>query len=194
MQHEDKRAPMLAELISDEKSFHKDKTKTELNYWPGKAYTCIEKGKPGISAIHEDVWKPFTATVDSGASEHVAPPTVADHVRLDDGPKKGVEYEVADGGSIQNLGERRCLVGNDHNHTINRLDLQVTEVHKPLLSVAKMVDAGQRVVFDRQGAYIEDTKTGNRIPMERRGGIYEIRLWAKQFNAKNEKAGFTRPR
>ena len=170
-----------------------------LEEWPGLACTCIEKSRPGIIAVHEEVWKPFTATVDSGASEHVVPPTVADHVRLEDGPKKGVEYEVADGGSIKNPGERRCLVGNDHNYTLNRIDLQVTEVHKPLLSVAKMVDAGQRVVFEAAGAYVEDTQTGNRIPMDRKGGIYEVRLWAKQFTQKsdrqkNEGMGFARPR
>ena len=64
------------------------------------------------------------------------PPTAVDHVRLDDGAKKGCEYEVADGGAIENVCERRCLVANDFNNTINRIDLQVTEVRKPLLNVA----------------------------------------------------------
>ena len=146
-----------------------------------------ERVKPGISAVGESEWKEFTATVDSGASEHVVPPTVADHVRLDAGPKKGIEYEVANGESIHNLGERRCIVGNDFNTTLNRINLQVTEVHKPLLSVARMVDSGQRVVFDQAGSYIEDTKTGDRIPVDRRGGIYEMRLWAKQYAASDEK-------
>ena len=111
----------------------------------------------------------------------MVPVNAVEHVKLDDGPKKGCEYEVADGGTIENLGERRCLVGNDHNLAVNRIDLQVTDVHKPLLSVAKMVDAGQKVVFGPDGAYVEDTFTGDRIPMDRRGGIYELRLWAKQY-------------
>ena len=105
---------------------------------------CQEKIKQGLNAVSADEWRPFTATVDSGASEHVVPPDVVDHVRLDDGVKKGAEYEVANGNSIFNMGERRCIVGTDHSHAVNRIDLQVTEVHKPLLSVAKMVDAEKK--------------------------------------------------
>ena len=107
--------------------------------------------------------------MDSGASEHVIPPSTVDHIRLDDGPKKGCEYEVADGGAIENFGERRCLVADEYSNTINRIDLQVTDVHKPLLSVAKMIDAGKRVVFDAKGSYVEDAHTRERIPLERKG-------------------------
>ena len=154
----------------------------------------VERVKPGLSAVTKEEWMPFTATVDSGASEHVVPPTAVNNVKLDDGQKKGCEYEVADGGTITNLGERRCLVGNEFTHTINRIDLQVTDVHKPLLSVAKMVDAGQRVVFDPTGSYVEDTITGEQIPMDRKGGVYEMRLWAKQFVPKKPDEDFHRQR
>ena len=61
-----------------------------------------------------------------------------------------------------------------------------------MLSVAKMVDAGQRGVFDPKGSFIEDTVTGDRIPMDRRGGIYEMRLWAKQFSPTDTKSNNTR--
>ena len=160
----------------------------------GHLKTLVERVRPGLCAVVSEEWKAFTATVDSGASEHVVPPNIVDHVKLDDGAKKGCEYEVADGGTIENLGERRCLVANDHNRAINRIDLQVTDVHKPLLSVAKMVDAGQRVVFSPEGAYVEDTLTGERIPMDRRGGIYEMRFWAKQLAPKSPNQDFNRQR
>ena len=42
-----------------------------------------------------------------------------------------------------------------------------------------MVDAGQRGVFDPKGSFIEDTVAGDRIPMDRRDGINEMRLWAR---------------
>ena len=57
-----------------------------------------------------------------------------------------------------------------------------------------MVDAGKRVVFDPRGAYVEDTYTRERIPLERRGGIYEMKLWAKQYTPKSPDQGFTRQR
>ena len=157
----------------------------------GEAHSLTEKVSPAsLSAVGEEVWQSFIATVDSGASEHVVPPTCVNHIPLQDGPKKVVPYECADGGEIHNLGERRCVVGNDYNWTENRIDLQVTEVHKPLLSVAKMVDAGQRVIFDQRGSYIEDTVTGEQIPIERMGGIYELKLWAKEFKPTQTSSGF----
>ena len=52
-------------------------------------------------------------------------------------------------------------------------------------------------MFDPTGSYVEDLRSGEQIPMDRRGGIYEMRLWAKQFVAKDEKnknTGFARQR
>ena len=141
--------------------------------------SLIERVNPGLNAVYGDEWRQFSAMVDSGASEHVCPVATIDHVKVVDGPKKGIKYELADGTDIPNRGERRCLVSNNHNYTINRLDMQVTDVHQPLLSVAKMVDAGQRVVFDSEGSYVEDTLTLERIPFERTGGVYKLTLWAK---------------
>ena len=93
-------------------------------------------------------------------------------------------------------------MATDGSEAINRIDLQVTEVHKALLSVAKMVDAGQRVVFDPDGSFVEDTLTGERIPMTRKDGVYELKLWAKQYSPSSSEPsaqdssgqGFTRPR
>ena len=94
------------------------------------------------------------------------------------------------------------MVASNGSDAVNRIDLQVTEVHKPLLSVAKMVDAGQRVVFDPNGSYIEDTVTGEKIGMQRKDGVFELKLWAKQFKPEQAQnntnassaQGFTRPK
>ena len=136
-----------------------------------KAYMFLKKTNCGSCAISSGEWRPFSAIVASGASEHVVPPDVADHIRLDAGSKKGCEYEVADGGAIENLSERRCLVAKDHPAIVNRIDLQVTDVHDVLFSVAKMVGAGQRVIFVPKGSYIKETVARERIPIERRCGI-----------------------
>ena len=165
----------------------------------GMASMLTERRREGINAVTGEEWHEFTATMDSGASEHAVPPSSVDHVQLQAGPKKGAEYECADGGIIRNMGERRCLVSSEGSDTINRIDLQVTEVHKPLLSVGKMIDAGQRVVFDPQGSYVEDTVTGDRIMMTRRDGVYELKLWAKQYtpsanDQNNSGPDFARPK
>ena len=64
-----------------------------------------------LSAVGSQEWEKLTLTVDSGASDTVAPPTVCKGAQLHkDGEKYGIEYEIADGSSIENLGERHCLM------------------------------------------------------------------------------------
>ena len=72
--------------------------------------------------------------------------------------------------------------------TILRLNAQVTEVNKALLSVAKIVSVGNRVVFEKDGSYIEDTKSGEWIPLEEKNGNYILRLWVH----KNQSRPFER--
>ena len=60
---------------------------------------------------------------------------------------------------------------------------QVAGVNKSLLSVKRVLQAGNRVVFDNEacgGSYIEDTGTGERMKLEERGGMYMLKLWVKK--------------
>ena len=52
-------------------------------------------------------------------------------------------------------------------------------VNKALLSVNKMVAAGNRVVFDSGGSYIEHKQSKEKLWMTERGGMYMLRLWVK---------------
>ena len=56
--------------------------------------------------------------------------------------RAGVEYEVANGESIPNLGERQCQVMTVGSMTPKKITFQIAEVHKPLLSVAACSDMG----------------------------------------------------
>lgn len=56
---------------------------------------------------------------------------------------------------------------------------QVCEVNKALLSVSKMVRAGNRVVFEEEGSYVEDRTSGERMYMNEVGGMYMLKLWVK---------------
>ena len=65
--------------------------------------------------------------------------------------------------------------------TMSNLTFQVAGVKKPLGSVRKMCSAGNRVVFedisDTQGGYVENKKTGARIPINKEGGTYGVSIW-----------------
>ena len=48
------------------------------------------------------------------------------------------------------------------------------------MSVSRMVKAGKRVVFDAQGSYVEDTRTGEVMNLREVGGMYMLKLWVKR--------------
>ena len=56
---------------------------------------------------------------------------------------------------------------------------QVCDVSKALLSVKRVVAAGNRVVFEPEQAYIEDVATGKRLQMQNNGGMYTLKMWVK---------------
>jgi hypothetical protein len=55
----------------------------------------------------------------------------------------------------------------------------VCDVNKALLSVKKMTSAGNRVVFDDDGSYVEDKRSGERMWMSEEEGMYILKLWVK---------------
>ena len=43
-----------------------------------------------------------------------------------------------------------------------------------------MVAAGNRVVFDQGGSYVESMTTGDRTWLRERGGMFIMKLWVKR--------------
>ena len=52
-------------------------------------------------------------------------------------------------------------------------------MNKGLLDVRKVVEAGNRVVFDSTGSYIEDKKTHERMYMRDEAGMYMLRMYVR---------------
>ena len=76
-------------------------------------------------------------TVDSGACVTVMPAGLCQGITIveNDLCKNGVEYEVANGESIENPEERRCEVMTIGSMIPKRIVIQIADVHKPLLSI-----------------------------------------------------------
>ena len=70
-------------------------------------------------------------------------------------------------------------MGVSHEGISRHITAQVCDVNKGLLSVRWVVAAGNQVVFDGQGSYIEDPQTGEIMNLEERQGMYIFRLWTK---------------
>ena len=65
------------------------------------------------------------------------------------------------------------------------LSFQVVKVHKPLLAVSRLVEAGHKALFDKDDPHIM-LSSGEKVAMKCRDGTYEIELWIRN-------PGFARP-
>ena len=132
----------------------------------------------GVNTVGKEEWVEIDVAVDSGATETVMSAEPLDGViDITEGPAlaRGVKYEVANGVEIPNLGERK-FVGVTEEGVARSLTAQICAVNKTLMSVSKVAKAGNRVVFDDDGGYIEDKSTGERIWMEQIGGMYHVEI------------------
>ena len=135
----------------------------------------------GVNAMEEvQGWEEVEMAVDSGATETVVGEDMIKGVetRQGEATRRGVQYEVASGDLIPNLGEKSFLAYGEQGQ-VRAIKAQVCEVNKALLSVSRMVQAGNRVVFSNSGSYVEDENTGERIPLREQGGMYMLKLWIR---------------
>ena len=115
----------------------------------------------------------------TGATETVIGESMIASVEVKEGQasRRGVMYETANGERIPNLGEKR-FVGHTDEGLERKVTAQVADVNKALLSVKKIVAAGNRVVFDDE-SYIEDKSSGEKTWLQEDHGMYMLRMWIK---------------
>ena len=159
-----------------------DKKKAAVNRNRYQALSIIKVIEPdGINRMElKDGWDYADFAVDSGASETVVGEEMLQSVATTEGvaSRRGVQYEVANGVRIPNLGENK-LCGISGEVCKRNITAQVCEVNKALLSVQKVEAAGNKVVFDNEGAYSEDKVTVETLWMIEEGGMYMLRMWVK---------------
>ena len=149
---------------------------------PGATPLRHISGLGGISNVGEAKWIEIEITVDSGACETVMPMSWCRGISVLSSRQymDGVEYEVANGETIPNLGERRCLMSTAGSQLIKKISFQVADVHKPLLSISRIADLGFDCVLGKFGGYLADSITGERIPLQRVDNLYVLKAWVRQ--------------
>ena len=80
-------------------------------------------------------------------------------------------YKVADGNEIPNLGERCCVMWSEGASVGRKINLQVADVHKALLSLSWCADMGFESRFGRRAGVLIDEESGVIIPLQRRGTL-----------------------
>ena len=61
-----------------------------------------------------------------------------------------------------------------------QVEMEVAEVKKSLMSVRRMTEAGNRVVFEPGNNYIENINTGKKTKIEFDGKAYMVPIWLPQ--------------
>ena len=145
-----------------------------------KMFKTIEPEK--INTISADgEWEEIEFSVDSGATETVAPDTMPTSIPTVPGvaSRRGVEYEAANGATIPNEGEKRFTAFTEDGHEKGMV-VQICDVNQGLLSVSKLNAAGNLVVFDDADSYIQNKKSGEKTWMRRNGGMFTLKMWVRR--------------
>ena len=165
----------------------KEEGTAEKDKGQGKEHGTKKLGFVGVVEPEEvnqvrtqEGWEEVELAVDSGAGETVLEKNILKGVPMVQGDpyKKGVKYEVANGQLIPNLGQK-TFAGENEGGLRRSLTGQVAEVNKSLLSVRRCLQAGNRVVFDPRGSYVEDMDSGERMLLQEKDGMYMLKLWVK---------------
>ena len=111
-------------------------------------------------------------TMDSGAAGHAMPGTMFPHVKLErkTSPKK---FVAANGEQIKVLGEKSIPFKT--NERVQRcITFRSANVVKPLISMQKVVQAGNIVVLDEKNPHIRNTRDGTMVKMDVNNGVYTM--------------------
>ena len=182
---EEEKAEIEKAFLENGWKVHTSKTKKKRSARGNKkqlnVLTTIEPG--GMNTIHTSgEWEEIEFAVDSGATETVVNEEMLASIETKENAasKRGVAYEVANGETIPNLGEKKFR-GFSSEGQGKDITAQVCDVNKALLSVRKIVAAGNKVIFEHEGAYIEDP-AGRKIWLQEKQGMYMLKLWVKKAN------------
>ena len=130
--------------------------------------------------------------IDSGVAESVWPVGYMDSIptRPSDKDKRNTVYVAANGSRMKNMGAKEVQFRSDKGGGFGVMGFQVTDVQKPLASVRRIVQRGNKVVFGgEQGlSYIEGAN-GKKVMLNETNGISTLPVEFLQ-DVNNE--GFTR--
>ena len=112
-------------------------------------------------------------TIDSGAGENVMPGYMAPDTAVTESKESGVMYTAANGEMMPNRGCKRVKVTTQEGQ-LRTMNMQITDVNRALLSVAKICDAGHTVTFNTDGGIIRNNSSGEETKFRRENNVYRM--------------------
>ena len=120
----------------------------------------------------------FCTVMDSGSSENVVNPSTFPGVPIvpSAGSRRGQVFSAAGKKAIPNEGQQHLALITESGAAAP-LTYQVADVRKPLTSIARLCDRGNRVIFGRGGGVVQNLKNGTCTPFRREKAIYILDMW-----------------
>ena len=140
-----------------------------------------EEVQDALNACTEAGWVKITAVVDSGAVDNVLPEEELEFVPLAESErsKSGRGFRGPAGEPIPARGQRTTVVKTAEGQA-RRTKWQVCPVKRPLMSVAKLTEAGNSVHLLRKSPHILNEKTGEKTALRIEGNVYVVDLWVQK--------------
>jgi hypothetical protein len=127
-----------------------------------------------VNAIEEK--KKIKFTVDSGAAAAVCEKSDAkDFPTIYVGSESLAKYLMPNSEVAENDGEKHLKVKTAEGEKFI-VRTQLTDVRKPLMSVSKVCDEGNIVVFKQGGGRIQSEKTGKKTSFSREGNVCALEM------------------
>ena len=110
------------------------------------------KGLNAVAGVSATGWTSVLSIVDSGAIESVAPMSCLPNVPTKEskGSMEGQTYYSADGTALPNKGEKSFSAWTDCGQAVGQT-FQIADITKPLLSVGKLANNSNLVLFGKRG-------------------------------------------
>ena len=116
--------------------------------------------------------------VDSGACANITPKGIL-KFHVNGSGKLAPKFFAADGPPVENLGAMGAEEFSDDGHAI-KIDFDIANVTRPLLSVSKMTAKGHKVQFTECGGTIQVKGSNRKIQLRQEGRLSMLPLWCQK--------------
>ena len=160
--------------------------------WIADIDSCVRNNSANLMEVNCSVqnWERIPLKIDSGAIDTVMPPTMAKYFPLEptERSRNGEGYLAANNSVIPHYGMRK-LKGQSDEYRPMTMIAQVAGVKSALVSVHRLLEAGNRVHFERGNCYVEHVKSKIRTNIAERNGAFEVGFWIPRTseNVKDDK-------
>jgi hypothetical protein len=157
---------------------------------------CVERDsdEDEVAAVNEEPFTEIDITFagDSGCADHIANSNDLPGygVKPSAGSRAGKGWVAADGMRIPNEGEADLNLVTGNGKKV-KSKVQVGRVSRPLMSIARICDADNTVLFNKTHAIVHDAKGREVCRFDRKGQLYLIKFRLKAPD--RTAAGFPRP-